>query len=144
MSRHREMLAMCLFAIAASFFFVNGDDDRVHLPGALDSLAPNGLPPTCPSAVLFDVSCPGCGMTRSFIATSRLELDRAFRFNAMGPLLFLLALLQVPYRLYRLRARRVAAWAVSERLRVVSHVTTVLLILGWLFRVLHEGIHIHG
>lgn len=41
---------------------------------------------TCPSAILFGVSCPGCGMTRAFASVLRLDFASAFYYNPMWPL----------------------------------------------------------
>lgn len=35
------------------------------------------------------VPCPGCGLTRSFVATAHGDLDGAFAVHAFGPVLFL-------------------------------------------------------
>jgi hypothetical protein len=45
------------------------------------------------------VECPGCGLTRSFSAAAHGDVIQAFHFNGMGPALFLLCLLQPPYRI---------------------------------------------
>ena len=41
---------------------------------------------TCPSAIIFGVSCPGCGMTRAFASALRLDFAAAFYYNPMWPL----------------------------------------------------------
>ena len=40
---------------------------------------------------LTDLPCPGCGLTRSFCATAKGEVGRAFDFHWLGPALFLVA-----------------------------------------------------
>lgn len=47
-----------------------------------------GLPP-CPSVILFDRPCPGCGLTTSWTATVHGDLNRAFEANAFGTLFYL-------------------------------------------------------
>ena len=47
-----------------------------------------GLPP-CPSMLVFDRPCPGCGLTTSWTATVHLQLGTAFRAHPLGPLLYL-------------------------------------------------------
>jgi hypothetical protein len=56
--------------------------DRVALRGG-DSLG--GL---CWFRAVFDIDCPFCGMTRSFVALAHGDLASAFRFHPAGPLLF--------------------------------------------------------
>lgn len=45
----------------------------------------------CPFRALTHHPCPGCGMTRAFCALAHFEFWRAIKFNALSPLLFLLA-----------------------------------------------------
>ncbi len=47
-----------------------------------------GLPP-CPSVLLFDKPCPGCGLTTSWTATIHGQLATAFTAHPLGPLLYL-------------------------------------------------------
>jgi hypothetical protein len=47
-----------------------------------------GLPP-CPSVLLFNRPCPGCGMTTSFAYCARLDFIDGFKVHAFGPLLFI-------------------------------------------------------
>ena len=42
----------------------------------------------CWSRLLFGAFCPGCGLTRSFVALAGGSLTDAWRLNRMGPLLF--------------------------------------------------------
>ena len=48
-----------------------------------------GLPP-CPSVLLYNKLCPGCGLTTSFVALVHGEVRAAFAAHAMGPAVFLL------------------------------------------------------
>lgn len=47
-----------------------------------------GLPP-CPSVMLFDRPCPGCGLTTSWTALLHGNLPLAFSAHALGPFLYL-------------------------------------------------------
>ena len=47
-----------------------------------------GLPP-CPSVLLFNRPCPGCGMTTSFAYCAHLDFINGFRVQPFGPILFL-------------------------------------------------------
>jgi hypothetical protein len=54
--------------------------------------------PLCPFNALTGLPCPGCGMTRAFLALGRLDLAGAF---ALNPLVFPLAALLALYALGR-------------------------------------------
>lgn len=47
-----------------------------------------GMPP-CPSVLLFDRPCPGCGLTTSWTALLHGDWALAFHAHALGPLLYL-------------------------------------------------------
>jgi len=44
-------------------------------------------PPFCPTALVFDVPCPGCGLTRATWALLRGDLSAALHFHPLSPLL---------------------------------------------------------
>ncbi len=46
-----------------------------------------GLPP-CPSVLLFDRPCPGCGLTTSWTAFVHGQLGLSFRAHPLGPFLY--------------------------------------------------------
>src|SRR5881394_3155534 len=46
-----------------------------------------GLPP-CPSVLLFDRPCPGCGLTTSFTAFVHGDFGFAFHAHPLGPLMY--------------------------------------------------------
>lgn len=101
---------------------------RAHLPTLLVSLAvvtlailfqvtPDGsgitlfgqrLPESCLIKSTSGKSCPGCGLTRSFVTGVRLD-PGAFRFHPIGPFLLLFVVAQIPYRSYRLWQGRAVA-----------------------------------
>lgn len=56
--------------------------DRVALPGGQSI---GGL---CWFRSVFEIDCPFCGMTRSFVALAHGDLSSALRFHPAGPLLF--------------------------------------------------------
>ena len=44
---------------------------------------------------LFNISCPGCGLTRSFRALLRLDIITSFKYNIFGPVLFVILVIGV-------------------------------------------------
>jgi len=57
------------------------------------------IPGMCTFRRMFGLPCPGCGLTRSFVALAGGDLAAGWRFNPAGPLLFGLVAVQVPYRI---------------------------------------------
>ncbi|WP_299042334.1 DUF2752 domain-containing protein [uncultured Thermosynechococcus sp.] len=50
-----------------------------------------GTPPflLCPFRAITGIPCPGCGLTRSFLAIARGDFENALRMHLFGPVLFL-------------------------------------------------------
>lgn len=61
------------------------------------------LPELCGSRLLFNTECPGCGLTRSFIALAAMDWETSLQFHRIGWLLALAVVLQIPYRIFRLQ-----------------------------------------
>lgn len=121
------MLVICCVALAASLALRVRADGQVGV-GGHSRLT---LPPMCFSRTAFDIPCPGCGLTRSFVHLAHLEWDAAWRMHRLGWLLFATVLLQLPYRLHAVITRRqivpvaVATW--------YSRTLIALLIGNWLW-----------
>ncbi len=96
-SHDRFYLGLALATIALSLA-LRYDGERVRAPGGIR------LPGMCASKSLFGFDCPGCGLTRSFVALAHGDLRGAIALHAVGPAFFAFAVVQVPYRLWR-RAR---------------------------------------
>ena len=47
----------------------------------------------CIFKTLFDISCPGCGLTRSFRAIFNLDFYSAFKYNILGIPLFIIGII---------------------------------------------------
>jgi len=100
---HRNVLLISLAIVAASLL-LRVTDDRQGL--ALGSPGANRLPGMCLTRAIARIDCPGCGITRSFVAAAHGDLASAFALHRLGPALFLLVLVQIPLRAYAL-ARRI-------------------------------------
>lgn len=96
MSRyHAAMLAAAVAVLAAACILSNDGDSRVALFGM-------ALPEICWSRRWLGWECPGCGLTRSFVALAHGDVARAWQFKPVGVLLFAFVVAQVPYRLVQL------------------------------------------
>ena len=95
------------------------------------------LPAACLSRTLLHVDCPGCGLTRSFVAVAHGDFAQAFALHRLGPLLFLLVFLQVPFRAYAilrgLPPERLFRWPYW---RWGPTVIVVALLLSWGYNIL--------
>ena len=95
-----------------------------HLGFGFDVHEHAHLFPSCLFKTVTGLDCPGCGMTRSLLALSQLELGAALRMHPGGPLLVLAA----------------GAYALAPRARVVDlgrRAAPVLLVVAlglWLVR----------
>lgn len=91
----------------------------------------------CLSRRVLGISCPGCGLTRSFVAVAHGQLNRAVEYNAVGPALFILCVLQIPYRIWAyFREDKVKGrlkW-IHDRLGVVIWITAAALFVFWVYR----------
>lgn len=95
------------------------------------------LPDTCFSRTVLGVSCPGCGLTRSFVAMARGDLEGSFRWNLMGPVLFIVCLFQVPYRIIEyvgLWQERLTWLRIERLLGAFVWIVPTGLIVCWLVR----------
>lgn len=75
---------------------------------ALNAAGYSSLPARsfCWSRILLDRDCPGCGLSRSFIATALGDLPGAFLLNPIGPLLFAIVVVIFVTRVAKWRGLR--------------------------------------
>jgi hypothetical protein len=99
---HWVILGLSVAVLALAAVLKVGDGVGVVLP-----ILGWPLPELCTSRRLLGFECPGCGLTRSFIAIMHGDLARAWFYNPAGLLVFAAIAFQVPYRTVQLnRARR--------------------------------------
>jgi hypothetical protein len=93
------ILGLCSAVVGLSLVLTLGDGPgQVVVP-----LINRPLPPLCQMKMLTGLDCPGCGLTRSFIAIAHGQWREAFHFNPAGPLWFAFLALQIPYQALQLR-----------------------------------------
>ncbi|MCC6491788.1 MAG: DUF2752 domain-containing protein [Pirellulales bacterium] len=97
----------------------------------IDLSALSHVPVFCPFRLATDLPCPGCGLTRSFVAFSHGDLSAAFDYHAFGPLLFLVTSITLAWRSLELVTRRpLGLNHVGFRLRNLAAVICVAWV-GW-------------
>ncbi|HVC93357.1 MAG TPA: DUF2752 domain-containing protein [Pirellulales bacterium] len=111
------------------------------LPGeriALRGFSDYPLPHTCYSRTLFGVSCPGCGLTRSFVHLAHGDWWAAWQVHRLGWLLAAVVLFQFPYRLALLAGGD--RWALGRPLVACFSTAVIgLLLANWVWRLLAGG-----
>jgi hypothetical protein len=126
--RHREMLLIALAATFLPFVLDVLPNQRVAFRG----LRQFPLPETCMARSVFGVSCPGCGLTRSFIYLARGDWQHALALHRLGWLLAAAVLLQFPYRLYALRRGNLSVGQYAAA-RWFGYTLLALLVGNWLW-----------
>ena len=101
------------------------------------------LPEICMSRRIFGISCPGCGLTHSFVAMVHGDMASAIQANPMGPILFALCWLQIPYRILLYLGYRLSALSDTNMSKCSDLIIWLLLggfTFTWLFRFVLEAI----
>ena len=98
-NHHCVMLAIYAAVVVLMFLLEVRSDQRVEFFFLPDV----PLPESCLSRGWFELDCPGCGLTRSFIYLAAGRIEESWSANRVGWLLLLAVLLQFPYRAMALR-----------------------------------------
>jgi hypothetical protein len=126
---HLVLLAACSMVLLLAVVLSIRGQTQVVLP-----LVNVPLPELCMSRRMFGLSCPGCGLTRSFISLVRGDVAAAWAYNPAGLLLFAIVAFQVPFRglqLWRIRCGKPEV--VLHRVGVAALVMVVVVLIGqWL------------
>jgi hypothetical protein len=75
------------------------------------------------------LSCPTCGLSRSFFSFSHLQIYDAFQFHLFGPLLYLSLLLLLSKWIVEIISNREVLFKINPKLRKQ---TIFILIFAWL------------
>lgn len=128
---HLLILLGCLLVVTLSMTMSIQGREKVALPGM-----GSPLPELCHLKRLLHVPCPGCGLTRSFIAMGHFDLFAAAAYNIAGIPLFLITFFQLPYRAYWLYRPDKKEMTLGQ-MKIEGGVMiglSVLLIAQWLIR----------
>lgn len=60
----------------------------------------------CPILAFTGIPCPGCGLTRSFLALTQGNLSSSFSYHLLGPILFLLLMFVTIHLLLEIVTKR--------------------------------------
>jgi hypothetical protein len=121
------MLVLSILVVSLTLLLTIRADGKVAF-AALPSVA---LPESCVSKRCFDVRCPGCGLTRSFIRLSQGDWRGSMAQHRLGWVLATSVALQIPYRSLAL-LRPKSRWGREGWLNWIGVVLIGLLIGNWL------------
>ncbi|MHC4179464.1 MAG: DUF2752 domain-containing protein [Planctomycetota bacterium] len=93
------MLVVSCGVVVLALLLQVRSDQRVAFRG----LAQYPLPHTCTTRILFDIECPGCGLTRSVIRLAQGSWQASLTAHRLGWLMAAAVLVQFPYRIVALR-----------------------------------------
>lgn len=125
--RDQEMLVICVAVLVLSFLLQSQPGDHV----GISFLKGLQLPPLCMSKELFGISCPGCGLTRSFVHLAHGDVSASINSHRLGPLLALLVAIQIPYRLWSLYVSE-KKWPSLRACNLIGNLIIASLIINWL------------
>lgn len=90
--------------------------------------------PACPTAAIFRVPCPGCGLTRATLALAHGDIVAATAFNPVAFIvcpLFVGAFAYAAYRYVRRGSVGADSWGAGPMLVVTMGVLTAIWIARW-------------
>jgi hypothetical protein len=132
MSFHGLLAAISLGVIVMAATMRSAGPSDVFLPGMKVA-----LPELCLTKSILGVPCPGCGMTRSFIAIAHGQWRRAWNFNPASFLMFAFIAGQIPWRLCQIRRLRNHQEELDPTVFYVPMVVMVVLLFAqWVVKML--------
>jgi hypothetical protein len=126
LDRHRSMLVISIVILVLSF--------ALSIRESHVAWADFDVPVVCSSRAFFGIQCPGCGLTRSFVALADGDLIRSFEFHRVGWFIFLTVACQIPYRWYRLHELR-SRVATPSWPSHFGYLLVALLVSNWLWNI---------
>jgi len=92
--------------------------------GSLAIPGSGSLPALCMWRQTLGINCPGCGLTRAFVAMAHGHWLAAWQFNGASPFIFALVAYQVPFR-------TVQIWRLRTGRQEYRHSPMVIALLAW-------------
>jgi hypothetical protein len=133
--RGRVLLVAWAFVLLGGFCFAYRLEPDPRGFGTHQRL---GLPP-CTFRVLFQISCPSCGMTTSFSHFSRGEFGSAWRANPAGLMLAVLCAILIPWSwLSAWQGRTLGVSRPTETAMWLFIVLSVAALLNWIVVLVQE------
>ena len=125
---HGLFFWMALAVIGATFLLRSEGQESVFFLGAKQA-----MPELCASKRIFDLPCPGCGLTRSFISISHGQFARAWNFNPVSFLLYPFIFVQIPWHAMQYWLIRKRGYSVQlPYVHLIPIAIAIALLLRWL------------
>ena len=122
---HAVVLAGCVATLAGALLLSPSEDGL--------SLFGYRWPLRCWLHDMTGIPCGLCGLSRSFCSLARGDVAAGVHFHRLGPVVFALFCLEIPYRLYALTAGRRGVNARLSRLHVrVAVLVCAGILVNWM------------
>jgi hypothetical protein len=96
------------------------------------------LPNLCTLKRATGYDCPGCGLTRCFVAMGHGQWRQAWGYHPVGTVIFVVLALQIPYRTFQLaRLARGKRDFSHAALLAIPVLIAAAMVVQWLWRILH-------
>ncbi len=97
----------------------------------------NELPHFCLFQKIFGIPCPGCGIIRSIIAISKLDIISSWEYNPVGIFIMLFIFIQISLRIFAMTFKNIGGsiWSLS---RISSNLIVISLLLVWIVRIISQ------
>ena len=132
---YQLLMLLCALAVLSAAALLRLDPaGSVEMPGSS-----RALPAFCVWRQMLGINCPGCGLTRAFVALAHGQWKAAWNYNAAAPFFFALLLYQVPFRgmqLARLRQGRPIYAHSSLLIALIAWTAVAALMLQWAWRMM--------
>jgi len=89
----------------------------------------------CPFRRLWGIPCPGCGLTRSFVAFAHGCWSDAFRFHLLGPAFYVIGIFMLLRSVYELwSGYEVSIPSFTHHRNFFSIVLLMIVLIAWLLK----------
>jgi hypothetical protein len=127
---HLIFLILSLVVLGFSFGLKADDQRGIMVPGTT-----RAMPPMCTSRVLYGIECPGCGLTRAFIAISNGRFGRAWELNRASFFVYAFVLGQLPWHAIQLYRRKIGRPPLDwPGIYWMPIGLSLVLVVNWLFK----------
>ena len=127
---HGVFGSIALAIIVMSFLMQCDGGSRVYLPGMTTP-----MPETCSTKMMLGMNCPGCGLTRGFIAISDGDPARAWYFNPASWAVYAFVAIQIPWHAWQAsRVMRGSGPVESNWFYLAPVLVGIAILAQWLWR----------